>query len=143
MDEYNDFKVIKTEKLYPFNSLGEGQFYAILQKGKEEYDINHKLSIKDFDDINLVKFGVSEYTYKDKLKIPTHESTHIDTISFENIVELDDDEVLKYLRGEELKKELNFNGYCKITYKKLGLGLAKYTNGTLKNHYPKGLRNLK
>ena len=72
--------------------------------------------------------------------MPSHASTHVDDIEFENVVELNDIEIYKYLKGEVIKKELDFEGYCKITYKNLGIGLAKSVKGILKNHYPKGLR---
>ena len=34
------------------------------------------------------------------------------------------------------------NGWCKITYKGMGVGLGKITANCIKNHYPKGLRNM-
>ena len=155
--KYNDLEIISMEKSYPFNSIGEGQFYAIIKKnGINDYK---KYTIKedDFAGLNLIRYGISKFAKdtiyeknsrfkskivnEDNIK-PSHESTHIDDIVFENVVDLDDIEVYKYLKGETIKKNLSFNGYCKITYKNLGLGLAKYSGGILKNHYPKGLRLL-
>ena len=153
--KYNDLKIICMEKNYPFNSIGEGQFYAIIKKdGINDYK-NGVLKKDDFEGLNLIRYGISRFakdtiyeknnkykTNKDDDIKPSHESTHIDDIVFENVVDLDDTEVYKYLKGETIKKDLNFNGYCKITYKNIGLGLAKYSGGILKNHYPKGLRLL-
>ena len=140
LKNHSDLSIIKSEKCYPFNSLGEGQFYAIISKAGENNIKSIISSKKSFDGIRLIRYGVSEYDIDKGIKKPTHESTHCDSIIFENVVELDDAEVVKYLRGEVIKKELSFSGYCKVTYKNLGLGLAKYVNGVLKNHYPKGLR---
>lgn len=53
--------------------------------------------------------------------------------------DLDDQEVYKYLKGEELTANLP-NGYACVTYKDCPLGAVKIVNGTLKNKYPKGLR---
>lgn len=63
---------------------------------------------------------------------------------FKNILKLDvnDPRVLKYLVGEEIEAPLP-NGYGVIEIDGLYLGGFKATNGHLKNHYPKGLRNLK
>lgn len=141
MGQHSDLTLIKMEKNFPFNSIGEGQFYAILKKGNGTNDDKSKFDIKHLDGLNVIRVGVDEFTYENKIKVPTHASTHIDDIPFDNIVELSDEDISKYLKGEAIRMDLAFKGYCKITYKGLGLGLAKYTNGILKNHYPKGLRN--
>ena len=157
LNKYSDLELIKMEKSYPFNSLGEGQFYSIIKKvGEEDYKtIAPKMM--DFSGINVIRYGVHEYEEenskdnkihinkkinKNDLMKPTHESTHVDDIKFNNVVDLDDIEINKYLKGEVIKKDLSFKGYCKVTYKNIGIGLAKYANGVLKNHYPKGLRLL-
>ncbi len=47
----------------------------------------------------------------------------------------------RYLRGETLACSPSFeNGWCAVGYRSYPLGLGKIVNGTLKNHYPKGLR---
>lgn len=142
LDSYSDMELVKMEKNYPFNSIGEGQFFAILNKGKKEGKcVNGYFDMRNLKGLNVLRNGTNEFTYEGKIKMPTHASTHVDRIKFDYKVDLDDEEVAKYLRGETLKKDLPFKGYCKITYKNMGLGLAKYANGMLKNHYPKGLRN--
>ena len=142
LNKHSDFKLCKMEKNYPFNSIGEGQFFAILEKtngcGEET---KHRFDVKDLDGINVLRVGVEAFTVENKVKVPSHASTHCDNMRFDNTLELDDHLVLKYLKGEAIRMDLPFKGYCKVTYKNLGLGLAKYTNGILKNHYPKGLRN--
>ena len=142
LNKYNDLELIKMEKNYPFNSLGEGQFYSIIKKaGDDDYKtIAPKMT--DLSGINVIRYGVHEHEKKNDLVKPTHESTHVDDIRFNNVVDLDDIEINKYLKGEVIKKDLSFKGYCKVTYKNMGIGLAKYANGVLKNHYPKGLRLL-
>lgn len=53
--------------------------------------------------------------------------------------EVDDIEVSKYLKGEELLADLP-NGYGCVLYKGMPLGGVKVVGGVLKNKYPKGLR---
>ena len=140
LKEHNDLEIVKMQKIWPFNSLGEGQFYCILKKGGENA-MHYSINKKKFDGIRLIRYKA---VLDEKTKygsVPSHASTHIDDVVFDNVVELDDDEIEKYLKGESIRKELKFSGFCKITYKNLGVGLAKYANGILKNHYPKGLRN--
>jgi len=53
-----------------------------------------------------------------------------------------DSRLEKYLRGEEIDATVS-DGYCVVTYFGSVLGGGKVSLGKIKNHYPKGLRNLK
>ena len=46
----------------------------------------------------------------------------------------------KYLRGESVEDQEIGNGWCVVCVRGYPLGLGKAVNGTVKNHYPKGLR---
>lgn len=52
----------------------------------------------------------------------------------------EEDEALRYLHGDALTGTPLQQGWVLVCYKHFPLGWAKATNGTLKNHYPKGLR---
>ena len=52
---------------------------------------------------------------------------------------LDDERLKKYLHGEEIETDCE-NGWAVVTVEGYALGGAKVSNGTAKNHYPKGLR---
>ena len=52
---------------------------------------------------------------------------------------VDDARAQKYLRGETVDCDGN-NGWCLVCVDGYPLGWGKRVNGTLKNHYPKGLR---
>lgn len=54
------------------------------------------------------------------------------------IADLDDQQILRYLHGEELPPR-DLQGWCVAAYHGYPIGLAKNA-GALKNHYPKGLR---
>ena len=60
---------------------------------------------------------------------------------FRYIYDLNDEEYDLYISGRELKANLDHDYYL-ITYNGLSLGFAKYSNGTIKNKYPKGLRRM-
>ena len=54
-------------------------------------------------------------------------------------IDLNEDEALKFRHGEELRKDCP-NGWTLVCTGGVSLGWAKAVNGSLKNHYPKGLR---
>ena len=142
LSKYSDLSLIEMKKMYPFVEMGEGQFYAILtKKGAKEYKTTFP-KLKMIDKLNVLKYQVDMSENYHSVVIPTHASTHVDSIHFDNVYEMDDKEVAKYLRGETIDaKDMTSNAYYKMQYKNLGLGLAKCVNGVFKNHYPKGLRN--
>ncbi len=59
---------------------------------------------------------------------------------FKEKIELSDEDVKKYLHGEELQSSSAFKGYAVVTKNGYALGGVKVVNGRLKNLYPKGLR---
>lgn len=143
LSKHPDMRINKMEKLLPFEYDGEGQFYAILLKEGEIHRGNLFPSEKSLKELNIVRYKINGYEKKGGEIVPTHALTHIDDASFENIYELSDEEVIKYLHGDVIRVDKNLlDGYYKMTYRNLGLGLAKNVKGTLKNHYPKGLRNV-
>ena len=63
---------------------------------------------------------------------------------FKNKVELSEspERLCAYLRGEEIASDDGIRGFCVITYNGSAVGGGKASGGVIKNHYPKGLRNL-
>jgi NOL1/NOP2/fmu family ribosome biogenesis protein len=54
----------------------------------------------------------------------------------------DSEEMLNYLKGETLEVSDDIKGWCLVCTDGYSVGWAKVTDGTAKNHYPKGLRIL-
>ena len=60
---------------------------------------------------------------------------------FKNQIELTDDDLKKYLHGEEIVKlDLKMKGYAIVTRNGFAIGGVKVSNGRMKNLYPRGLR---
>jgi NOL1/NOP2/fmu family ribosome biogenesis protein len=57
------------------------------------------------------------------------------------LVSLDSKEVQAFLKGESFAISQPLEGYVLVCCESVPLGYAKITQGILKNHYPKGLRN--
>ena len=55
---------------------------------------------------------------------------------------LDDPRTAAWLRGEEIEARTAANGWCAVLVDGFPLGGGKVSGGRIKNHYPKGLRNL-
>ena len=53
---------------------------------------------------------------------------------------LDDPRLRAYLRGETVECDCNMRSWCAILAEEVALGGGKAVCGTMKNHYPKGLR---
>lgn len=54
----------------------------------------------------------------------------------------DDPRTAAWLRGEEIEAATAQNGWCAVCVDGFPLGGGKVSSGRIKNHYPKGLRNL-
>lgn len=52
----------------------------------------------------------------------------------------DSEEMLNYLKGEALQTDKDCKGWCLVCSNGYSVGWTKITDGTAKNHYPKGLR---
>lgn len=72
--------------------------------------------------------------------VPSHELFSSMWNKVKNGVEVDLPAAMKYLRGEEIACDKK--GWCVVLYKGVPLGGGKASDGVLKNHYPKGLRNV-
>lgn len=55
----------------------------------------------------------------------------------------DDPRTAAWLRGEEIAAATAGNGWCAVCVDGFPLGAGKVSGGRIKNHYPKGLRNLR
>ena len=59
---------------------------------------------------------------------------------FRQSMELSKDDAEKYIRGDILSCDMQ--GYVAVKYNGVVIGVGKAVSGVLKNHYPKGLRNI-
>ncbi|HEX2986422.1 MAG TPA: RsmB/NOP family class I SAM-dependent RNA methyltransferase [Caproiciproducens sp.] len=53
----------------------------------------------------------------------------------------DSEDIIKFLHGEEIPIDSALKGYAGVSVDGVITGFGKCSNGRLKNHYPKGLRN--
>ena len=110
----------------------------LIKKNNIIYHLNSDINL---DDLNVVSYGV-RIGEIDKRFIPNHHFFKVFGKYFNIKLELNlnDNNILKYLRGEQLDIDLP-KGYGVILIDGLVLGGFKSVDGVLKNLYPKGLRN--
>lgn len=145
--------------LFPNKYKGEGQFICLLKKDgeliKKESNINknefmHTEKILDnlylynnqlnLSHLTILRKGLLKSTYKGKNEIPSFHFAHY--LDAKNSIKLSDEEVKKYLHGDEITKITNLsNGYYVVSYNDINLGYVHIVGNKLKNLYPKGLRH--
>ena len=120
------------------NDTVENLSLNLIKRNNQIYHLNADINL---DNLNVLNYGV-KIGEIDKRFIPNHHFFKVFGKYFKNKLELklDDSNVIKYLRGEQLDIELP-KGYGVIMIDGLALGGFKSSDGVLKNLYPKGLRN--
>lgn len=96
--------------------------------------------------LRILRAGVLLGEIKPKRFVPAHNLyTSANKENFKRVVDLpgDSEEILRYLHGEEIAVSNEIKGYTLVCTDGIPLGGGKAGNAILKNHYPKGLRNLK
>ncbi len=93
----------------------------------------------DLSGIKVLRMGLHVGEIRSGILIPDH-ALALSTFPPEGPEkELDGEEALRYLAGESLAGEQK--GWVLMKYRGLALGWGKGSEGRIRNHYPKGLRN--
>lgn len=101
--------------------------------------------LPELSGMNILRAGVKLGDFK-KGRIEPHHNlatcTKPDDFLRRLKLELDDELVSKYIRGEEIEIDTWIKGWSVVAVEDISLGLGKACDGRLKNKYPKGLRTL-
>lgn len=89
--------------------------------------------------IHVLRLGLHLGQIRGKLFLPDHASAVGMRRPDMPKVALTDEEALKYMAGETIPGDVK--GWAVMTWQGLALGWGKGSDGMMKNHYPKGLRN--
>ncbi len=103
----------------------------------------HVFEVVDHSGMHFVSSGVQFGEMKDRYFLPSHYVFKAYGQNFLHSLNLPltDPRTDAYLKGEEIMADVP-NGYGVLLVDGYPLGGFKASNGRLKNHYPKGLRNL-
>lgn len=156
--------------LFPHLFPGEGHYICKITKPgnlkNTKYDIKRNLSnllpneIKDFSSykfgdylfslthdfkykgLNIVLFGINVGELKGKDIIYSYQLAHA-LSSYNQELELNDNQLISYITGEEIDINHNYKGNVLLKYKNIPLDFSKGNNNKIKNHYPKNIRKNK
>ena len=132
--EYRLFKSFCEQNLNVYDNIIDNTIY---NNNTIYYVANKQLAESG---VNLVNSGtVLGDIVKGRFE-PNHNLVTCFGDQFRQSVELTEQDAYKFLKGETLLCDLA--GYVAVKFKGVVLGFGKAINGVLKNHYPKGLRNL-
>ena len=94
--------------------------------------------------VQTVRSGIFAGTVRNNRFVPEHALFNNTLFKAKNSIDLplDDDRVYKYLHGEEIPCDGAFKGFTQVKICGIPTGFGKAVGGTLKNHYPKGLRTV-
>lgn len=111
--------------------------------GDELYMIPEEMP--ELKGIRIIRAGLHIATRKKNRYEPAHAfAKYLKPSDVKYSFECSEEQAEKYLHGDVLQitdeKLSSAKGFILICYNGLSLGWGKITNGTIKNHYPKGLR---
>ncbi len=94
--------------------------------------------------VQVVRSGIFAGTVRNNRFIPEHALFNNTKFTAKSVLDLplEDERVYKFLHGEEIPCDGSLKGYTQVKICGIPCGFGKASNGTLKNHYPKGLRVL-
>ena len=92
------------------------------------------------DELKFVSIGVKLGSIEKDRFEPNHNMFVSMSEVFETKIELSDEDLKKFMHGEELLFNTNKKGYAVVTKDGFSIGGVKIAGGKLKNLYPKGLR---
>ena len=95
--------------------------------------------IPDLTGIRVMRLGLHLAEIRGKNLIPDHAAALAGAAENMQRTELGADDALRYMAGETIPGEAC--GWTVMTFRSLVLGWGKGSEGRIRNHYPKGLRN--
>ena len=140
--------------LLPFLFPGEGHYISLINKPGElvrKNDKKYYQKKEKFGDylftlsetfsmkhLNVIRYGVKiGQVDKNDIRYDYHYARFIK--DFDNVLEIDTNELLKYYQGETINKPVN-KGYILLKYQGINVDIAKSDGRIIKNRLPKGLR---
>lgn len=101
-----------------------------------------KPNVPNFSNIGIIRMGLYCGEVIKNRFVPSHALFATPNVIPKREINLDlnNEDLLRFLHGEEINCNETLKGYTAVKAEGIPLGFGKASNGKLKNHYPKGLR---
>ena len=119
--------------------LNNNEKFGLLQFGDAFYAVQD--GTPDVSGVRVMRAGVKLGTLVSKTLKPDHHFFMSAAPScLKAVIEVSEQDVFKFYRGETLNVDPSYRGYAAVMYEGIAVGFGKAVGGTLKNNLPKGLR---
>ncbi len=116
--------------------------YAFLINSKNRiYAVNREVGSIPFEQLRINSMGLYFGELLDEtIRLSIEGSQIIGPHATKNVVDISDDEMARWLRGEDLGRDSGSNGFVIIRHGDDFLGTGRHSNGVIKNFVPKTRR---
>ncbi|MBS3104762.1 hypothetical protein J4234_00725 [Candidatus Woesearchaeota archaeon] len=144
-----ELKILNNKEIKEIYRLVEKQWgakikldYGFLKNNKNRiFVVNKDISKIDFSKLRLNSVGMYFCEIDSRgIRLSIEGSQIIGPKAAKNIVELDEEETRKWLKGEDLEKKGDYSGFVILKHNKDFLGNGKYANGRILNYVGKTRR---
>ena len=145
-----ELKILNSKEIKEIYKLLEKQWgakikldYGFLKNSKNRiFIISKDISRIDISKLRLNSVGMYFCEIDDKgIRLSIEGSQIVGAKAAKNIVELDEEEIRKWFKGEDLEKECrDCSGFIILKHKNDFLGKGKYANGRILNYVAKTRR---
>jgi len=144
-----ELKILNNKEIKGIYKLIEGQWgtkvkldYGFLKNSKDRvFVINKDISKIELSKLRLNSVGMYFCELANGIRLSIEGSQIIGDKASKNIVELNDEETKRWLKGEDIEKECNgCKGFVIVKSKKDFMGTGKYSNGKILNYVSKTRR---
>ena len=144
-----ELKILNNKEIKEIYRLVEKQWgakikldYGFLKNNKNRiFVVNKDISKIDFSKLRLNSVGMYFCEIDSRgIRLSIEGSQIIGPKAAKNIVELDEEETRKWLKGEDLEKKGDYSGFVILKHNKDFLGNGKYANGRILNYVGKRRR---
>lgn len=125
-------------------SLFSGASFGRLEQIRDDFFLVPE-EVPEYAGLGVLRAGVLLGKLRGKRLEPAHAVfMACNPSELRSVISLPHDsaEIYAFLHGEEIKSRGAPGGYAAVAVDGVVTGFGKVSNGTLKNHYPKGLRNM-
>lgn len=94
----------------------------------------------DISQLTVLRSGLKVLEINKNISTPDYALSHY--LDSSSSIKLNEDQLKLYIHGDTFSINDNTpNGFYPVSFNNINLGFVKVVNGTIKNHYPKGLRH--